>query len=673
MALNTLQTAAKVVPPDLVITSQPDIDKNYFDVTVTGLEVDTGYSFQFQWIYPDGTYGIWSAAYPLFSATETVPGAPSVTVPGTAVSAIPVTLNTFPANALRVDVVITGGVFGIGKTAYSFLAAGTTTIAAPAGVYYVELYTVTPTGINGTPTSAFTITISDAAEVIQNPVTPTGFSARRTLGAIEVKWDGTYAGGASWTGFKNINLYAGTSATATAGTYQKVGTFTANSTTNIVNAVVDGTYVRYDNPVYFHASAVNKNNVESAISANVVNVPLGAGKATDADINDGAVVISKLASNVLYVDNLKAGTINSSSYIRSGAKTGARIEISGASTNITTETDPITGVTSTLTYPVKPGITIYGTNGTTELLRADYSGNLNITGSGTFTGNLAIGTSPNIFKAEPATGIWLGGTDGTYANASFKVSTTGIMEANAGKVGGWTISSTQLTSSGTDYISFTPATPRIAVVKASTPNAGTITIDPIEGIKGTNFQVTPAGNLSATNANFTGAIHTGGTITGASFSTSASGSRVEILATGTKDYINFYDGASGLGGISVMALTTANTAGSAGMYFTSPGSGASQIALYGPNHASFPGRTSILNGSATNIFIVDNSGISAFTNGGVTYISASTSGVQVNSTTGSAINIPYVRNTSSVLASELVGGYPATTGYTGELIFVREP
>ena len=528
MPLNTLQTAAKVLPPDLVITSQPDVDKNYFDVTVTGLDLDTAYSFQFQWIWPDKTVGPWSAGYTLFSATESVPGAPSATVPSTSTSVIPVTLTTFPTNALRVDVKVTGGIFGTGKVAYSFLSAGTTSIAAPAGVYYVELYTITPTQINGTPTAAFTITVSDVAEIIQNPVTPTGFSAVRTLGAIEVAWDGTYTGGSAWTGFNNINLYAGTSATATAGTYQKVGTYTANKTTNKINVPVDGTYVRYDNPVYFHASAVNKSGVESEISANVVNVPLGAGKATDADINNGAVVISKLASNVLYVDNLKAGTINSSSYIRSGNKTGARIEISGATTNITTETDPITGVTSTLTYPVKPGITIYGTNGTTELLRSDYSGNLTINGNGTFTGNLAIGTSPNIFKAEPAIGIWLGGTDGTFANANFKVSTTGILTALAGTIGGWTITSTQLTSNGTNYIALNPLTPRISLVKAVADTysaAGTITIDPIEGIKTANgnFKLSPAGNLELKGNILAGSNIAGSSITASSF-TSPNGS-----------------------------------------------------------------------------------------------------------------------------------------------------
>jgi hypothetical protein len=671
MPLNTLQTAAKVVPPDLVITSQPDVDKNYFDVTVSGLEVDTGYSFQFQWIWPDKTVGPWSAGYALFTATESIPGAPGVTVPSTAVGNIPVTLGTFPTNALRVDIKVTGGIFGIGKIAYSFLNAGTTTISAPAGVYLVEAYTVTPTQINGTPTAAFTITVTDVGEVIQNPVAPTGFSAVRTLGAIEVAWDGTYTGGAAWTGFNNINLYAGTSATATVGTYQKVGTFTANKTINKVNAPVDGTYVRYDNPVYFHASAVNKNGVESAISANVVNVPLGAGKATDADINNGAVVISKLASNVLFVDNLKAGTINSSSYIRSGNKTGARIEISGATTDITTETDPITGTVSTLTYPVKPGITIYGTNGTTELLRSDYSGNLSITGSGTFTGNLAIGTSPNIFKAEPATGIWLGGTDGTFANANFKVSTTGIMTALAGTVGGWTISSTQLTSGGTDYISLTPGTPRISIVKTSTPNAGTITLDPITGITvsgtGGTFGLTPNGNLTVTNGIFTGSINAGSSITGASFKTNTSGARVELSSTTRKDYIRLFDGNGAEGGIAV--TTNDAGAGSGAMYFTSPAAFVSQIAIYGPNHATLANQISLVEGSATYFVRINSNGFEFLPYAGSqSIILANSSGVQVNSVTGSADNIPYVRNISYTTTTTS----PAVTGYTGELILVRE-
>ena len=42
-------------PADLNITVQPDLNKNYFTVTIPGLKINTDYAFNFQWIYPDGT------------------------------------------------------------------------------------------------------------------------------------------------------------------------------------------------------------------------------------------------------------------------------------------------------------------------------------------------------------------------------------------------------------------------------------------------------------------------------------------------------------------------------------------------------------------------------------------------------------------------------------------
>jgi hypothetical protein len=148
---------------------------------------------------------------------------------------------------------------------------------------------------------------------------------------------------------------------------------------------------------------------------------------------------------------------------------------------------------------------IYGTDGTTKLLEyvtGGTTGSLAIKGSGTFTGSLEIGTGNNIFKADGATGIWLGNS--TFESANFRVSTSGILTALAGNIGGWTISPSQFKSNGTDYISLAATTPKISIVKASTPNDGSITIDPVDGIKGTNFQVTPSGDLTATNAQFTG-------------------------------------------------------------------------------------------------------------------------------------------------------------------------
>ena len=506
-------------PADLNITPQPDTDKNFFNFKAVGLKINKTYAIKFQWIYDDLTLSDWSPGFFITTSNETAPAVPSsASVPGSATGSIPVTLSSFPTNAKRVDVVITNGIFGTATVAHSFTTVGTITIAAPAGSYIVQLRSISPTGVTSTVGTTFTITVADVGETIQAPTNPNGFSSKRILAGIEVSWSGTYAN-STFTGFEAINVYAGNSATATSGTYEQVGVLTGNNVKNTIVVPV-GTYVVYGQAVYIHAAAVNKSGAVGTIQANVTNQALGPGKATDADINDGAVSIPKLASNVLFVDSLKAGTLNATSYIRSGSKSGARIEISSATTNITTETDPITNVVSNLTYPVKPGITIYASNATTEIFRADYNGGLAITGSLAAT---SISTSSGKFAVN--SGGVLTATD---------VNLTGEVTAASGSIGNWKINSGVL-KSGTE------AFPRVLldptnsqIILRDTQGASDlgqfIKLDPSVGIKvGTTalakFSFAMNGNMSATDAvfnsgSFSGSITssatiTGGTITGA--------------------------------------------------------------------------------------------------------------------------------------------------------------
>jgi hypothetical protein len=169
-------------PSDLNIVTQPDTDKNYFNFKAAGLKIDTNYAIKFQWVYEDGTVSEWSAGKFINTSTETVPAAPSVIVPSTAIGNIPVTLSAFPANAKRVDVYIIGGVYGTGKVADSFFQAGTKNIPVTAGEYLVSLIAVTPSGINGTPTSSFTIVISNA--VTEDTTAPDPISAGVVTGGV---------------------------------------------------------------------------------------------------------------------------------------------------------------------------------------------------------------------------------------------------------------------------------------------------------------------------------------------------------------------------------------------------------------------------------------------------------------------------------------------------------
>lgn len=487
---NTQDAGKGIVPSDLALVAQPDINKDYFNVTVKDLKINKTYAVQFQWVELDGKLGPWSPGFIFTTSNETAPAVPSSTVPATGSGGIPVTLNTFPTNAKRVDVYVIGGTtFGTGKIAYSFSTSGTHIISAPGGTYVVELRSVSPTGVTSTVGESFTITVADiGGEVIAAPTNPNGFSASRILAGVQLSWAGTYANG-TFTGFEAIKVFAGTSATATPGTYIEVGVLTGNNVKNTITVPVDGTYVKYGQATYLHAAAVNKNGTVGTIQANVAAVALGPGKATDADINDGAVVISKLASDVLTVGNLKAGDINATSYIRAGTKStdglsGARVEISSA-----TITQPGTNVL--------PGFYIYNSAGT-PVLSAPLGGGLSITGSGTFTGSIT-GASGE-FTGD------LGANGGNFTVRS------GIMTALAGSIGGWVINSQALKNSAVAYpnIMLDPSNSKIELRQTASNSSDTgnsIKMDTVSGLRiGTSgspsFSVAMDGSMTATKANF---------------------------------------------------------------------------------------------------------------------------------------------------------------------------
>jgi len=529
---------------DLSLTGQADpSNKDYYLVKISGLKLDSDYYSKFQWSFQDqllndAVKNIWSNSFHIVTNTETVPGAPTATVPSTSVGNIPVTLSTYPTNALRVNVYVIGGEFGTGKIADYFLTAGTKTISAVGGTYQVSLITVNQSGINGDPTNTFTINVSQVGETIEAPTNPNGFSIDRILSGIQVNWAGTYANG-TFTGFQAIKIYVGNSATLTDGTYKEAGVMTGNNVKNTITIPVDGTYLRYDLPVYIHAAGVNKNGVVGTIQVNVANNSQGARSAIGSDLADliitngklvddavtaakiataaitttkiaddaittpklvanaitadkivssaitadkiatnaitagkilaGTIDVSKLAAGTISVNNLEAGLITSTSYIRAGGSTGARVELSSSTVG-----------------SVLPGFYIYNSAGT-PILSAPLTGGLSITGGGSFTGDIT-----------GASGTFSGNL--TASNGLFSVN-NGVITAQSGTIGGWDINVTQLRSTGSNYITLNPITPRISLVKTVADQfggAGTITIDPVEGIKDSagNFQLTPGGILT---------------------------------------------------------------------------------------------------------------------------------------------------------------------------------
>jgi hypothetical protein len=296
-------------PADLNITPQPDTDKNFFNFKAVGLKLNKTYAIKFQWIYEDSTLSGWSPGFIVTTSNETAPAVPtSASVPSTSTGSIPVTLSAFPTNARRVDVIITGGVFGTSTIGHSFSAAGVATIAAPAGFYTVQLRSTSPSGVTSTVGTTFTITVADVGETIQAPTNPNGFSIDRVLSGIQVNWAGTYANG-TFTGFEAIKIYVGNSATATGGSYKDAGVMTGNNVANSITIPVDGVYLRYDLPVYIHAAAINKSGTVGTLQANVANNSLGARSAIGSDLADLIITNGKLVDDAVSAAKIATAAI----------------------------------------------------------------------------------------------------------------------------------------------------------------------------------------------------------------------------------------------------------------------------------------------------------------------------------------------------------------------------
>jgi hypothetical protein len=478
---------AEIIPSDLQIVPQPDIDKDYFNFKAIGLKLNEQYSIKFQWVYPDGQVSDWSPGYFLTTSNESAPAVPSgVTVPSTSTGSIPVELSVYPSNAKRVDVYVSGGIFGLGKVAYSFVGIGKTTIAAPAGEYIVQLRSVSPSGVTSTVGESYTITIADIGETIQSPTNPNGFSVDRILSGIQVNWDGTYANG-TFTGFEAIKIYVGTSATATSGTYREAGLMTGNNLKNSITVPVDGTYLRYDLPVYVHAAAVNKSGVVGTIQQNVASNLSGARSAVSSDlanliitneklVNDAvtaakiatsaitetkiatdavtspkivanaitadkivssAITADKIAANAITATKISAGSIDvsklaagtiSTNNLESGIIT-ATSYLRAGSKNISNGSGSRVEISSSLIEDgisdIQAGFYIYNSSGV-PVLSAPLNGGLSIVGGGTFSGDIsgASGTFSGSMSVGQATVATITGASGDGSKVTYNAFNT---------------------------------------------------------------------------------------------------------------------------------------------------------------------------------------------------------------------------------------------------------
>jgi len=407
---------------------------NYFILTITDLELNESYPIQFRWKYKDGTFGLWSASKVITTPGETLPGTPDLPVGSVTAEPgiIKITWNGNDAagraitNIDRIDIYIDGAPFDGSKPAGSFKSAGTQTIAAPAGEYAVALYAISNYGSKSAVSLPRTILVPAIGEVVLPPEDPDVPIVTTGLASIIVEWNGKRLNGdgdsVDFTkgSFAGAKVFIGTSAGFTPSNDNWVHTLNfANGSNKVsigVGTIIDktlGTLLQYGTPYYIKIDTINANGIAN-------------GQPVSADGNP--ITVSKLPAS-----EISTGILTADNSITAGISGGQRVVISGSSS---------------------PFI-IYGTDGTTKLLEyltSGTTGTLAIKGSGTFTGDLSIGSGNNIFKADPDIGIWLGNEN--YLSAPFRVNKSGFLSATYGDIGGWSLAESYLqNSTGTLKIS----------------------------------------------------------------------------------------------------------------------------------------------------------------------------------------------------------------------------
>jgi hypothetical protein len=498
-------------------------DGNYFLVTITELELEQEYPVEFRWKFKDGSFGQWGPVKTLNSQAKTVPVAPDLNsadvegLPGF----IKVSWGGFSGGTVatdfdRVNIYITGGSFGDGtKPAGFFKKAETRTFPAEPGIYVVVLKIQTVNGAESSASISRSVTVAPLEEQVQAPVAPKGFSSERVLGGIQVNWDGTYTGNAEWYGFQAVNIYAGTSSSATGGTYIKVGQMTANKTTNKIVIPVDGTYVRYDTPVYIHASSVNRASppVESSISANVTSQALGARSAIASDLADQIITNAKLVDDAVTAAKIATSAITETK-IASDAVTSPKI-VANAITADKIVSSAITA-DKIATNAVTAGKILAGTIDVTKLSAGTISVNNLESGTLNATSFIRAGTagSSRIEISSAAVGavaaglyIYNGGTAVLQAPLGGGLTVTGSLTATqiSTSSGAFSVNASGILTATSADISGTLKATAGYIGSANGANGWTITSS---GLQSTSGSVV----LNGTTGEITGATVTGGTV-----------------------------------------------------------------------------------------------------------------------------------------------------------------
>jgi hypothetical protein len=540
-------------------SSSPLDNKNYFNLTITDLNISTLYPLEFRWKYEDGTFSSWSVVKSITTPGESFPNVPStLTVAADTAGYLEITWNGNSStgaaltNFDRVDVYINGGPFDSSKAALSFFSAGTKTIVAPAGTYIVSSFAVSKIGTLSAMSTAVTRTITSAVPAALASATPSTPTVSSVLGAIQVSWDGKQSDNSPQPyGFNAAKVYVGTSAGFTPSASNQVDILNfanGQNTLNIgVGTIVNSVALTYGVDYYVKIATTNGTDTSTAVSA--TGNPVQIGKVTSGDI----VTIN--------ADKIATGTLDVGSTITVGSTAGKHVVIAGTG-------DPLT---------------IYGSGGVPGGAILSFNGaKLSIVGDGTFSGDLAIGSTStaSVFKAEPATGIWLGNQ--SYASAPFSVAVNGVIKANSGTIGGWTLGATFL--QGTNF-EINSSNSTIFVGSAAgqhiriSASGGIATYNGATQVSGfdltTSGSLTLSGTLTAASGSSIGGWTTGSTTITGGLTTLNSNGTITVSGTSVTTSIN---GSTGIitindslvggpygGGLSLITSSGSTSYGSGGI------------------------------------------------------------------------------------------------------------
>ena len=464
-------------------TSIQSSDPGYFLVTITDLDPLKLYPLQLRWKYNDNTFGPWSAVKSITTPSETVPSTPNLgvsdVVGGNGYIKITWDGKDSGGNPIqnidRVNIHISGGTFGVGTQIVDFFkTAGTKTIVAAPGTYIVQLKAITVANTTSFFSLSRTVEVTGTEEIISDPEDPSAPTLSAGKASIIVSWDGKNSNNTNFTAgsFFGAKVYIGKTSNFTPSENNWVHTLNFANGSNQVSIGV-GTIINrstsealdFDTDYYIKLGTLNANGETTGNFVSASGNPIQVEKTAFSEI--------------------EAGILSADAYIQAGASSGQRVVMSGG---------------------LEPFV-IYGSDGITKLLEFDALsggvGSLKITGSGTFTGDIsaATGTLTNALNiGTPSSGLY-----------PFSVSSTGVLRAISGTIGGMTLAADGIQNSSGSFKLDTDGKAKF----------GSIDISPTIGIYhnsgsfslGANGSLSLTGSVTATSGSIANWLIFGSTLT----------------------------------------------------------------------------------------------------------------------------------------------------------------